>query len=107
MSGLVLDLERPSACALKTRIMRRRDFECVVCRNLVPPGCALRWQNRRLYGWSESNVRYERLGGLLLRRYLRRDGLKPHQIERLPAPGATDPRTTGPDKRATSAGAAR
>ena len=70
-AGPVLDLSQPHVCAFDAKA----DWPCALCRNNDPAGCDLYSQHGALYGWSDSNGRYERLGtpgSVLRKRYLTR-----------------------------------
>lgn len=67
--GRALEVQSPSVCAVEGAEMHGRGlFECRTCVDgkgadgREPAGCPLRRQGPDLYGWSESNVQYERIG---------------------------------------------
>jgi hypothetical protein len=57
MSSPVLDLQRVHYCFRSGR----QELLCDQCKGGEPPGCDLVLQDDAAYGWSESNVQYERI----------------------------------------------
>lgn len=57
----VLDLKRLYRC----HRTGKRTLLCLECKNNTPtPGCDLVEQAGGVYGWSESNCQYERIGSV-------------------------------------------
>lgn len=57
MGAYVLALDKPHHCLRSGR----PELRCMQCEGSTPPGCDLVLQDDGLYGWSESNVQYERI----------------------------------------------
>ena len=63
LGAFTVDLDRPARCARDGVPFRTgEDWVCTRCQGNDTPGCDLVEQDGWLFGWSESNCWYERLG---------------------------------------------